>query len=367
MIPVVIDTQIFFTQTRGGASVYWYELMRRMLDDDDIDLHLLVADHPYNNPLFRQLNLEDATLHRERAKSNRQMRLFPPKIPKGLGPDVIFHSSYLRVPVRKNTHDRTIHTVVTLHDFTHQKYFPFTHRVPNTVLKAIAITSADGLICVSENTYRDMVTFSRRARRIPSKIIYNAANEEYETAPPASFAREDLDLATSKPYLLYVGARSRYKNFASLAEIYDELPDGLPNLIAIGGEPPSIVEMRDSRIQYFRNVHDRDLHLLYRNALALVHTSEYEGFGIPVLEAMTAGCPVIALNRSSIPEVLGETGILLEELTPQSFQSALVDVMNPDQRQELTMLQRSRSKQFSWDKSYDAVKDFYISLLNRSA
>lgn len=107
-----------------------------------------------------------------------------------------------------------------------------------------------------------------------------------------------------------------------------------------------------------------ELNILYNNAFALLYPSSYEGFGIPILEAMRAGCPFIALNNSSIPEVAGNAGVLLNELTRESLAYAFSNIkLN---RELIISLGFTQSNKFSWDKTYDDTLNLYNKLLNEN-
>lgn len=352
---VFSDTQIFFTQRAGGASVYWYELYRRMLEDERIELHLFVADGEYDNVFMNQLDLSSAVIHRERFTTNNQLRLHGPKIPAVAAGNAVFHSSYMRLPSRS-----PIKKVVTVHDFTHQKFFPPRQAIPNTLLKKRAIQNADGIVTISSSTYKDMVNFYPKAKDKLNAIIYNGASEDYHVGEDAGGCRPEVVKAASHPFVLYVGARSGYKNFRSLIEAM--AGNDAFSMVVVGGESGS-VENASKEIIRLESVSNKELNYLYNKAHCLVYPSLYEGFGIPVLEAMKAGCPVIAFNNSSIPEVLSGSGILLENNDIDGMKSAISSLIDQKLRTLIVDKQLEAARSFSWNRAYQDLISFYERVL----
>ena len=106
-----------------------------------------------------------------------------------------------------------------------------------------------------------------------------------------------------------------------------------------------------------------ELNRLYNSVKCLVYPSSYEGFGIPILEAQQAGCPVIAYNNSSIPEVIGETPLLMNEMTKEELLSKLNLLSDETVRQEVIEHGIENAKHFSWDESYEQYRQLYQKLL----
>lgn len=357
-LALITDTQIFFTQRTGGASVYWYELLRRMLDDSRIEVHLLLANSAYDNIQLNQLDLSKAVIHKERVRSNNEMRLLSPAIPNTIELPKVFHSSYMRMPSRGN-----VIKIITVHDLIHQRFMSKLKAFPNTYLKQKAISRADGIISISQNTQKDLFDYFPAAENKTNTVIYNGASDDYCVDTNVTASPIVLE-AASKPFILYIGRRNGYKNYKMVEETLNRVDD--VRLVVVGGEAGYSTNLSDRTIS-LRGLSNTDLNYLYNKAICLFYPSLYEGFGIPVVEASKAGCPVIACNRSSIPEIAGETTSLLE---PEDIDRA-VYIINKLIHNPLSLDERLQSSQkasvFSWDACYERVIEFYERLIVEKA
>jgi alpha-1,3-rhamnosyl/mannosyltransferase len=161
-------------------------------------------------------------------------------------------------------------------------------------------------------------------------------------------------------YFLFVGSLEPGKNLALLREIYLATRSTLPPLVLVGerwkgvaheGAPPG-----DWR--FFGRVSDLQLAALYRGARALLFPSKYEGFGLPVLEAMTHGCPVLCGPVASLPEIAGDAAAFAD-LTAESYGAAMRRLMDDHWRAELIAAGLERSSQFSWEKCAQETLEVY--------
>jgi glycosyltransferase involved in cell wall biosynthesis len=220
--------------------------------------------------------------------------------------------------------------------------------------KRSTINTADHLICISHSTADDLVRLLNVPRSKIS-VVYLGYSDVF--AKPASHIESSPH---HRPYLLYVGLRNGYKNFVAalrayaasrpLREAFDLVAFGGPKLSAeehilissLSLRPGSVVRMEGS---------DKDLARAYRHARAFVYPSKYEGFGIPPLEAMSAGCVVACSNASSIPEVVGDAAVSFDPLDIDDIRIALERICFDDTtRQQLIDAGAHRTQQFSWDR-----------------
>jgi len=230
--------------------------------------------------------------------------------------------------------------------------------------KKLLAGRASRIIAISENTRDDLVRFFGID---PGKIdvIHIGTSPRKDTAA-------SLGMVPPPEYLLYVGARTNYKNFrrflGSVAPILHE--DERLHVVCAGGGKFTAHEIRffeqlaiSGRMRQY-STPDSILWHLYENARAFVFPSLYEGFGIPVLEAFACGCPIAVSNVSSLPEIAGAAACYFDPMDEASIRSAVVQVAYDDHlREKLVQKGRERLLDFSWDRIALKTKNTYESVL----
>ena len=359
MINLVVDTLVFGLQKMGGVSVVWYEYIKRMLDDGRVNLTLMDIPGEYINFTFKDLDTHTAAHFPEKKCSLQILRNTPPLI-NHIQEPTIFQSTYLRTSNKKG-----IKNVVMIHDITHQLYFTGIKRWLNTLQKKRSIANADGIICVSNNTLEDIHRYFPESQKIKSVVIYNSASEDYHVLiePKIPSRYEEI---IGKPFFIYVGDRFDYKNTTFFFDILKRNQN--LHCVLIGGRDYSDVERAamtglEERFHRFTKVPNEELNILYNSAYCMIYPSLYEGFGIPVLEAMKSGCPVIAFNNSSIPEVLRGSGYLLENNDIEGCLKAIEELSMPGKRKSVIDAQLKAAEYFNWDSSYEQLVHFYNEIL----
>ena len=340
---VVIDGIIFSLQRSGGISTYFNELLSRLLG----------AGIPVNCFVYGQgTGLAPIEVQR-RARMLERYRACR------LGSTaqrVLFHSSYYRLPSRNHGP-----VVTTVHDFTYERFSSGPRRWIHSWQKSRAIEGADAVICVSESTRKDLLEFMPHISLQRVHVIHNGVSDDFRPVDKAD------DALASRPYVLYVGSRSRYKNFGLAVEAVSSF-EGV-DFVAVGGgtltsSEERLLEQKLCGRYELRGVVDvGTLKQLYNGAICLLYPSSYEGFGIPVLEAMRAGCPVVALDASSIPEVAGSAASLVPRADPELFASAISHLRNAAVRDEFRARGQRQAARFSWDKTFSETMNVYQDLL----
>jgi glycosyltransferase involved in cell wall biosynthesis len=254
--------------------------------------------------------------------------------------------------------------VITIHDLTYY-YYPETFPGGEIVRRRLerAVRASDHALCDTENTRQDAI----RTLGLPSEkttVVHLGVNLPQNDPAPRFNA--------SDPFLLYVGQRGGYKNFKWLLEVLarnERLADS--RLVAFGGGGFTASEntlisdlgLRD-RIGH-QSGDDLALTDLYRRAGVLVYPSLYEGFGLPVLEAMAHGCPVVCSEISSLPEVGGDAALTFPPGDPQAFAKAVGSVLSDVQfRRQTVERGYQRAREFSWEKCADKTLRLYRSLVS---
>lgn len=368
---ILYDHTVFQFQRYGGISRYFYELITRLSTKEDVDINLFHGFHINEYALSEHKQNFDSywgykwKYKKPAAKYMALMFAIPNKIlfdnyMRSLDVN-IYHPTYYRNDLDK--YDKSA-IVLTVHDMIHELY-PDQFIDSRFVIKAKkkSINTADQIICVSENTKKDLINmYDVSEDKI--RVIYHGnslpKSDEYLTCA-------DLEkmYSITKPFLLYIGDRKRsYKNFTMLLETYSTMLSDRFDLVCFGGgdfnhnELKTIKSIRCSGKVIHLSGSDHLLASLYKNAFCFIYPSLYEGFGIPLLEAMGLGCPVIASNTSSIPEVVDKAALLFD---PSSIDS-LINVIkllesNKSKREKLIDLGFKQEKKFSWDKTaYETFK-----------
>jgi glycosyltransferase involved in cell wall biosynthesis len=249
----------------------------------------------------------------------------------------------------------TVHDVLPLlypSDYPRQQYY-FRHYVP-AVLRA-----SRAVIVISESTRRDLLHFYDVA---PEKVHVALAGYDSQRFIPAPESPRD-----GEPYLLCVGNVMPHKNLVRLVEAFALVARELPvRLVLRGwGKPRHVRVLRDrigalgleARVDWRPYASDEELLALYRGARALVLPSLHEGFGLTALEAMACGTPVVAAGVSSIPEVVGDAGVLVDPLDSASIAAGLCRILTDDPLcKDLRERGLERAGHFSWEATAGAVQ-----------
>jgi glycosyltransferase involved in cell wall biosynthesis len=232
-----------------------------------------------------------------------------------------------------------------------------------TLAKRKAVEAADAIICISECTKRDL------------QERYAVPDCRITVTPLASHLSREmafgLESVPEQPYVLFIGHRWVYKNFARALLALDRIAAKWPELVlCVVGEvlSPSEVELIRAlnliaRIRPLGVVSDTQLAKLYRCSEGLLYPSLYEGFGMPPLEAMSCGTVVISSNGSSLPEVVGDAAILINPESVEEIAAALLSLRDLGSRRPAMIEQGFvRASKFSWDETARRTVELYRSL-----
>ena len=354
---IIFDNIIFYLQKSGGGTIYWLELIKRASSDDSFKAIFSEPKAKLTNK-FR-LGLPISIGFYERLPLSL-LRITNFK--SHLKEKAIFHSSYYRVSNSKKAIN-----VVTIHDFTPEYYFQGLRKFIHQKRKRNAIFHSHGIICISNNTKQDLLTLYPDVNEDKIRVIYNGVSDDYYPISKISTFNHPLYAKEfNSKYILYVGHRTSYKNFYVAAEALSLLDDSFNFFIVGEGlSKKEIVELNKllpNRFFCFSGIDNETLNLFYNFANCLIYPSSYEGFGIPILEAMKAGCPVVTTNKSSIPEVAGYASEIVSEIDPEVFKNSILRLNNKSYRNSLIQKGFEQASKFSWDKCYNEVKIFYNEL-----
>lgn len=342
---IFYDNTVFYLQRHGGVSRYFSELIKRIANYNDTNVTALA-----------RLNILPRRLLRINAMFI-DFKLAARKYD-------IYHPTYYCDGITKKKSSKI---VVTVYDMIHELFSSrFNELGINIGVKKNSILNADHIICISNITKRDLKKiYNITDDRI--SVVHLGASLNGNSSTNAEFNRPQ------RPYILYVGKRPSYKNFNILLKVFHLL--GLSkdfDLVCFGGGkflPNEVSEFRrlklENSIRYIEGP-DELLQFYYKNAHMFILPSLYEGFGLSVLEAMVNGCPVIASNGGSIPEIAGDAALLFSPEAADELSSCVKLMLNDSQqRNEYIKKGRERAKNFSWDKTAQETYNVYKKVLNK--
>ena len=334
--------------SRGGPRTYGVALARALAERDDVDI-VVLTDHPAAFP-----GMPTVKLPRPRTYADH---VVVPRLLRQLAPDV-YHNTKNALPSRV-----PCPAVVTIHDLAYH-HFPETFGLASRLYLRYhhvdCARRADKIVAVSHHAKADLADTLHVA---PEKIrvVHHGVAEDFRRP----LRRLGLDVA--QPYVLSVGTIQARKNLDVLVEAAALLREGgLDFTLAIAGRRgwktrAFDAACRKTPVKLLGLVGDEELPALYAGAAAFVQPSSYEGFGLTVAEAMAAGAPVIAAEAGSLPEVVGEAGLLVPPRDVGALAHALKGVLfDLELAAEMRALGRERSRQFTWERSAEAHVEVYL-------
>jgi glycosyltransferase involved in cell wall biosynthesis len=360
-----------FSPTPGGMGTYIRELVPALArTDPSLDVTLFHARFGRDAP--EDWTKEHATV--ELPSSIR--RLYPswavagrPRLPAPLGSKDLLHSP---VPAAVPPKGRQQRLVVTVHDLAflvHPELYPPRWRLMYRAGLFRLARSADAVIAVSRHTAEELARRGRiprgRVHVVPLAASLPAANAD----PEEVLTR----LKVPSPYILFVGTLEPRKNVVRLIRAYRRLvARGAPHALVLAGPigwrhqalMRELALEAPGRIVLTGSTSAQDLDALYRAASAFAYPSLYEGFGLPVLEAMARGAPSVVSIASSLPEVAGEAAVPVDPRSVAGLADALERVVNDRElAARLRKAGRARAATFSWEETARRTLEVYKSVL----
>ncbi len=344
---ILYDGRIFQVQKAGGINRVFAEVISG-LPADYQPLVTGVEDFGRNIPSHPNLEQPRFKNFRPgRISSRVRERWWKPRL---LGSLDLFHPTYYDLIAGYSFSDFKCPTVVTAYDFIYAIYPKLIEGSAGVIRNQTeAIQKADYVICISKATENDLL------ERFPEKqgktsVIYLGSSFEIQTPLPESAVFEN-------PYFLFVGSRFGYKNFPFLLRVFAQASQSNPRIrLRVAGAPLNSEELWQihllgigDRVETIVYPDEQRLAELYRSSVALVYPSLHEGFGIPPLEAMACRTLAITSNTTSLPEVVGDGGIMLDPKRESDWvECILKTAQGGGERQATIERGLKRLGQFSW-------------------
>ena len=359
---IYYDYQIFLHQKFGGASKYFINLTNNL--DDGMDKLIISPCHKnyyLNNQTRNVKKLFYFDLKTKNINTiSKSINEVYTKLLYNYKTTDIFHFTYFtnKYYLKKKTSH-----VLTILDLIKEKFYK--SKYENEILyKKEYFHNIDKIICISENTKKDLLNF------------YNIADNLVEVVHlGVSFNKDFLpidEILPKKPYLLFVGNRSRYKNFKNFILAYansKKLKNDF-DVVCFGD-----TSFSSDEINLFKELHieqkiikidgnDLELNYAYKKARCFVFPSLYEGFGLPLLESMNMDCPVVCSNTSSFPEVVNNAALMFNPNDVENIKNEIESlVFNNEKTSNLIKKGQENIKNFSWKKCASKTSAIYKTLI----
>ena len=361
-VRVAITLEQCWHKVPGGTGVYGIELAREIAQLPDVEVIGVAGRHrtpptPGFAPTIpvRALPLAGPYLY------EGWLRLRWPRVEAATGDVDVVHATSIIPAATSRPLVVTVHDLAFLHDPAH-----FTRRGVDVFRRSMELVKrrASRIICVSQATLDDCIDHGFDVEKL--RCVENGVR----SVEIDSIAVRDVLVRYRLPekYLLFVGTIEPRKNLARLLEAHASLGDGIPDLVIVGaagwGGELEVPEASRGRVHAVGFVPNDDLVALYSGAVALCYPSIREGFGLPILEAMAQGTPVVTSANGATEEVAGGAAVLVDPLEVASIADGMLRVV--ENRDELSVRARDRAAQLSWRRSAQLTREVYAEAIAES-
>lgn len=371
---ILFDARLVLTKPTGIGQYISSLVPELIRQAPDWRFHLLRRVAPWPDYGLAQLEATNLTHHpTDLPHMALRQHVELPRLARRLGATLL-HYPHFDAPVLW----QPVPVVVTLHDakyLVHPEFFPrlsFVKRAYMRFCFAQSLRRAAAVMVDSASTAADLSRlFATPAERM--RLVYPAANPRFQRASEGAVAGLRQRYSLVRPFILSVGERRPHKNHTGLIRAYAASQSRQTHDLVIIGqayedytEPESVVRQSgvQERVRLLNDVTDADLVAFYTAADLFVLVSLYEGFGLPIVEAMACGAPVITAATTSAGEVAGEGGVQVDPHDTVSIAAAIDRVLqDPTFRQELVRRGEARSQTFSWQRAADQTLAVYRCVL----
>lgn len=344
---ILFDGRVYQFQKAGGINRYFAEIIAGLPASWE-PVVTGVVDFGLNAPRHPNLQIENPPRFRPgRFQEPFYRNWWRPHLTRSVG---LVHPTYYDLTCGLRYDDFKCPVVTTVHDMVYAR-FPVQTDGASDVIKAQreAIARASRIICISQSTERELLDIIPEAAG-KTRVIYHGS-----TFPPGDAASNGG--LFERPTFLYVGYRGGYKNFLFLLRAFARAASVVKTIHLTVVGPPLNAEERwqiyflglSDKVDCIVYPNESTLKRLYQLSVALLYPSRYEGFGIPPLEAMACGTIPVTANTTSLPEVVGDGGIMLDPADENAWTDCIIKLACPfPERDALLARGRDRVKKFTW-------------------
>jgi glycosyltransferase involved in cell wall biosynthesis len=350
--PIIIVDCVFFQLYQTGIARVWKSLLEEWANNG-FAKHIVMLDRAETAPKISGIRYRSVPHYDYNNTDNDREML--QQVCDEEGAD-LFISSYYTTPT-------TTPSVFMAYDMI-PEVMGWNMNNPMWREKHKAIQHASGYIAISENTAHNLVSCFTDIPVNSVTVAHCGVKSTFSPAKTEEVNAFKSKYGITKPYFILVGGGSGYKNSTLFFKAFSQLTSSYGFDIVFTGSggllAPEFRAYTSGSVVYMLQLSDEELVTAYSGAVALVYPSKYEGFGMPVIEAMACGCPVITCPNASIPEVAGEAVIYVNQDDVDELANALCEVQKPDIRNSLITAGLARAKKFSWAKMAQSVSSALI-------
>jgi glycosyltransferase involved in cell wall biosynthesis len=368
MMEIGIDVRSMFG-TPTGVGRYLSNLLNHISRLDKENSYCLYTDHPIDTPIIQQSNFCQKHLTFPFVQNYFTWNHFRLPLELLQHPVDLFHFPFYTIPVFRN-----YRTVVTIHDITyeiHPEWYSWKGLLAMRFFSRYAAKHADRILTDSNNTKQDIINHYKVSEN-KIAVIYLGVEERFGKIDDYSVLeqiRAKYQIA-SQHVILYVGSIHTRRNIEQLIRAIHILCRKMSDiqLLIVGKREYPYFDVHtlvdelalNNQVILSGYIQDSDLPLLYNVADLFIYPSSYEGFGLPPLEAMACGTPVITSNNSSLPEVAGEAAMLIDPLNVEEMAEVMYQVLSDESlRRDLIVKGIAQASKFSWEQAAKETLSVY--------
>ncbi len=358
----------------GGTGTYTNRMIEQLLALDQRNTYVLLLDSPTQRGIIEpRANMEEVVLRLPNKLLWDQVAV--PLAARRHKIDLLFN---LKFTVPLLTRRPTVFVQHGADGLAMPTQYPLTNRLYLSAATRLYWAAASGVVCISQDTRNRFIAEFGEQNFAKTCVIYHGVNERFfDTGDPQRLAEVRRRYGLDGPYILYLGLIYAMKNVGRIIQAYGSVRERIGRKLVIAGKP--VLTAKEDLAWIDRlglgehviqtgYVPDEDVPYLMRMADLFVFPSLYEGFGIPLIEAMAAGCPVLTSTGGSCPEVAGDAAVIVDPTSVADIAEGICKVLeNPALKQELVSRGARRAREFTWANAATQTIQFLESVAARAS